>query len=244
MIGEAALWGLAAGSSLVIGAAIAFVLRPGHRAVGLMMAFGSGALISAIAYELVGDAFEAASGSGWVGAGLAVGALAFFAGSWEIERRGGGERKSSRAAHEASQHRAIVLGTVLDGIPEGIVLGIGLIGGGGGSVAVIGAVFMSNLPEAVAASGGLARGGMSRRRIYGMWIAIMLLTSLAAIVGYGLFDTASAELIAFTQAFAGGALLVMLADTMMPEAFKEGGRAAGLLTTLGFAVAFVLAQLG
>jgi ZIP family zinc transporter len=243
-VSEAALWGLVAGSSLLIGAVVSFKLQPGHRTIGLLMGFGSGALISAIAYELVGDAFEAAGGSGAVAGGVAAGALTFFLGDLAIERRGGGGRKSSRAPRDTSQNRAIVLGTVLDGIPEGIVLGVALIGGGGGSVAMIGAVFMSNLPEAIAATSGLAQGGMSRRRLYRMWTVIMLVTAASALVGYGLFDNASAELIAFTQAFAGGALLVMLADTMMPEAFKEGGRPVGLLTALGFAVAFALAQLG
>jgi zinc transporter, ZIP family len=228
----------------VIGAAITFALRPGHKAIGLLMGFGSGVLISAIAYELVGEAFETASGSGWVAAGLACGALAFYGGDVVIERRGGGRRKSSRATHEKAQHQAIVLGTVLDGVPEGIVLGIGLIGGGGGSVALIAAIFMSNLPEAVAATSGLERGGMARRSLYRMWSAVMLLTAIAAVLGFAVFDTASPEAVAFTQAFAGGALLTMLADTMMPEAFEEGGREVGLLTALGFAVAFALAQIG
>jgi ZIP family zinc transporter len=242
-VAEAALWGLLAGSSLVIGCVVSYTLRPGHRAIGLLMGFGSGVLISAVAYELVDDAFEASGGSAWVAGGLAAGALAFFAGDWAIDRRGGGERKRSRAVHEPSNQQAIVLGTVLDGVPEGIVLGLSLIGGGGGSVAMVAAVFMSNLPEAIAATSGLDRGGMRRGRMFGIWSVIMLVTAISSVAGFQLFDGASVEAVAFTQAFAGGALLTMLADTMMPAAFEEGGRAVGLLTVLGFAVAFALTQL-
>jgi ZIP family zinc transporter len=240
---EAAFWGLVAGSSLLVGAGLTFTLHPGHRAIGLLMGFGSGTLISAVSYELVGDAFNASDGSIAVAAGLAVGALAFFAGDWLIDRRGGEDRKRSRASHDADHHQAIVLGTILDGIPESIVLGIGLIGGGGGSIAVIAAIFMSNLPEASAATNGLERGGMPRSRLIALWLAITALTVASTLAGFALFDNASKETIAFTQAFAGGALLTMLADAMMPQAFEEGGPAAGLLTVLGFAVAFGLTQM-
>ena len=240
---EAALLGLLAGSSLLIGAALTFALRPGHRAIGLLMGFGSGTLISAVSYELVGDAFEASEGSIAVAIGLAAGAFAFYLGDLAIDRRGGETRKQSRAAHDAAQHRAIALGTVLDGIPEALVLGVGLIEGGSGSVAVIAAIFMSNLPEASAATSGLSRGGMATGRLFGMWTAITLMTVAATVAGFALFDGASRETIAFTQAFAGGALLTMLADAMMPEAFEQGGRAVGLLTVLGFAVAFGLTQM-
>jgi ZIP family zinc transporter len=243
-MGQAAAWGLVAGASLVIGAWATYALRPRSGAVGLLMGFGSGVLISAVAYELVLDAFEGSDGGGWVAAGLGAGAFAFYLGDLEIDRRGGENRKDSAAAHDVANQQAIVLGTVLDGIPEGIVLGMSLIGGGGGSVAVIAAVFLSNLPEAAAATSGLESGGMPRARVYRMWVGIALLTCLASVIGFALFDTASPSTVAFTQAFAGGALLTMLADTMMPEAFEKGGRAVGLLTALGFAVSFALTQLG
>jgi zinc transporter, ZIP family len=251
VIGEAALWGLVGGSSLVIGGAIGLRLGPGNeRAIGLLMGFGSGVLISAVAYELVEEAFKVSDGSGWVGIGLAAGALVYYAGDREIQARGGGRRKSAKATHHTESQEAIVLGTILDGIPEGIVLGMSLIAGGGASVAIIAAVFLSNLPEAIAATSGLRRGGRSGTTIIRMWVTIMLLTALSSVVGFAFFDEASGELIAFTQAFAGGALLTMLASTMMPEAFDDaggkggGGEVVGLLTVLGFAVAFGLTQLG
>jgi ZIP family zinc transporter len=243
-LAEAALWGFVAGSSLLLGALIALRLRPGRRVVGLLMAFGAGVLISAVAYDLVDEAFQVAHGSGAVGAGLAAGALAFYFGDSVIAARGGADRKHAEAEHAPEAHRAIVLGTVLDGIPEAIVIGLSLIGGGEVSAAVIAAVFMSNLPEAIGATRGLERSGFTPGRLYRMWGAITAITVIAAAAGYGLLDGASAELIAFIEAFAAGALLTMVSGTMLPEAVRGGGRETGLLTVLGFAVAFLLVQIG
>jgi ZIP family zinc transporter len=253
VVGEAALWGLLAGSSLLIGGVIGLRLGPGNeRAVGLLLGFGSGVLISAVAYELVEEAFKVSEGSAWTGVGLAVGALTYYTGDRLIQGHGRSahSRKSAGASHDVAAQEAIVLGTVLDGIPEGIVLGMSLIGGGGASIAIIAAVFLSNLPEAVGATSGLRRGGRSPKVITRMWVTIMLLTALASVVGFALFDDASGALVAFTQSFAGGALLTMVAGTMLPAAYhdaggkKMGGEIVGLMTVLGFAVAFGLTQLG
>jgi ZIP family zinc transporter len=237
------LWGLVAGSSLVIGGVIALRFRIPQTVLGMIMAFGAGVLISAVAYELVGEAFDTSAGSGGVALGLFAGAGAFFGGDFLIDRLGGRERKSSGGEQEAGSALAIVLGIVLDGIPESIVIGLGLLEGGGVSVAVITAVFLSNLPEAVAATTGLTRAGWTRVRILGLWSAVMTVCAFASLVGYAAFDTASPRTVAFVLAFAGGAILTMLADTMMPEAYKHGGKLIGLATTLGFALAFALTTL-
>lgn len=234
------LWGLVAGSSLVVGGVVALRVRIPQTALGLIMAFGAGVLISAVAYELVGEAFDTSPGSGAVALGLFAGAGAFFAGDFLIDRLGGQDRKSSGGEQAAGSSLAIVLGIVLDGIPESIVIGLGLLEGGGVSVAVIAAVFLSNLPEALAATTGLTRAGWPRTRILFLWTSVMTVCAFASLVGYAAFDTASPRTIAFVLAFAGGAILTMLADTMMPEAFKHGGKIVGLATTLGFAVAFAL----
>ena len=123
------------------------------------------------------------------------------------------------------------------------MIGLSLIGGGGVSVAVIAAVFLSNLPESIAATPGLEQTGMARAAIYRMWALIALAVTVSALAGFALFDTASHETVAFVEGFAGGALLVMLADTMMPEAYERANRAAGLFTVLGFALAFALTTL-
>jgi zinc transporter, ZIP family len=156
---------------------------------------------------------------------------------------GGEGRKSMVGRQAAGVALAIVLGIVLDGIPESFVVGINLLGGEGVSAAFIAAVFLSNLPESAAATSGLARAGWMPSRIYGLWAAVILVAGLAAAVGYGLLGDASDDVISFVLAFAAGAILTMLADTMMPEAFEKGGKAAGLLTTLGFAAAVLIGAL-
>jgi ZIP family zinc transporter len=237
------LWGLVGGSSLVLGGVVALRFDISQRLIGLIMAFGGGVLISAVAYELVGEAFNTSAGSGGIGLGLFAGAGVFFGGDYLIDRLGGGERKHSGGAQASGSPLAIVLGIVLDGIPESIVIGLSLLEGGGVSVAVIAAVFLSNLPESIAATTGLARAGWAAARITWLWTAVMIVCAFSSLIGYAAFDSASPRTVAFVLAFAGGAILTMLADTMMPEAFEHGGKLAGLATTFGFALAFVLTTL-
>lgn len=240
---DAFLLGLLAASSLVVGAVIATRREVPTRTLGLVLAFGSGILISSVAYELVAEAATTAAGEGGVGLGLGVGALAFFFGDLLIDRGGGAGRRPPGDEESASSSMAIILGTVLDGIPESIVLGVGLLSGTGASVAMVVAVFASNLPEAMASTAGLRRSGWSSARLLRMWSAITLMSATAAAVGYAAFDGASPSVIAFVLAFAAGAVLTMLADSMMPEAFAHGGPLAGVVTTLAFGTGFLLAEL-
>jgi zinc transporter, ZIP family len=244
-MGEALFWGLLAGSSLILGGAIGIWLPLPRELRGLIMGFGAGVLISAVAYELVDDAFEAADGFAFVALGLFAGAAVFFLGDLAIDRMGGEGRKRSEGPQAAAGGTAlaIVLGIVLDGVPESAVIGLTLLEGTGVSAAMIAAVFLSNLPEAIAATTGLARSGWSRGRIFGLWALVTLVSGLSALLGYVLFDGASPRAFAFVLAFAGGAILTMLADTMMPEAFERGGKWTGLATTFGFAVAFAITAL-
>ncbi|MET3976518.1 MULTISPECIES: ZIP family metal transporter [unclassified Cellulosimicrobium] len=243
-------WGLVGASSLLLGAALVFWRPPGQRLVGLVMAFGSGVLISAVAYDLVEDASTRASGLVLL-AGLAGGALTFFVGDRIIDRMGGeGRKRSTGVQKEAVQAAggtggaAIALGTVLDGIPESVVLGATLIGGGGVSVAMLAAVFVSNLPEAMSATAGLLKAGTKPSRLWVLWGSTTLVSALAAGIGYLALDGASPAVVAVTQAFAAGALLTMLVDTMIPEATEFGGPVTGLVTVLGFATAFGLSSIG
>jgi ZIP family zinc transporter len=236
------LWGGVAASSLVLGGLIALRFRIGERLLGLVLGFGAGVLISAVAYELVEEAF-AASDSAWVAAGLFAGALVFFGGDELIDRLGGAQRKSMGGEQEQGTALAIVLGIVLDGIPESVVIGLSLLAGESVSVAMLVAVFLSNLPEAVGATSGLAVAGWRKAHVMGLWVLVTFASALASLAGYAFLGDASANSIAFVLAFAGGAILTMLAETMMPEAFERGGNAVGLATTLGFAVAFTVSVL-
>jgi ZIP family zinc transporter len=239
-MGEALAWGLLAGSSLVLGGAIGVRFGLSRRALGLVMAFGAGVLISAVAYELVLEAGDAALGTGAVGAGFVAGALVFFGGDALIDARTGPGRKSAKVQTEGGSPLSLTLGIVLDGVPESFVIGLSLVEGGAVSAAVIVAVFLSNLPEALAATTGLQARGWAPGRIMALWAGIMGLVGLSSLVGFVLLDGASDGAVAFVLAFAGGAILTMLADTMMPEAYEHGGKLVGLLTALGFAVAFFI----
>lgn len=238
--GAAFAWGGIGGSALLVGAATATVVTIPRRVTGLVMAFGAGVLLSAVAYDLVEEASQTSGRVGVVAAGLMAGAVVFFVGDLLIDRMGGEHRKASSGAQAAGSGLAIVLGAVLDGIPESAVLGLGLLEGDGVSVAFVAAVFLSNLPEGLAASTGLLAAGWTRGRVLGLWGAVVLVSALAALAGYAAFDGASGSLIAFVLAFAGGAITCMLADTMMPEAFADEGRLVGLVTAAGFALAFAL----
>jgi ZIP family zinc transporter len=235
---EAALWGFVTAGSLLLGAAIAVVARPGNRVVGLTIAFGSGALIAAVAYELVLEAFE--TSFGFAATGFALGAIAFYTGDWLIDRRGGHGRKKMSGPPLAGVASAIVLGTVLDGIPESFVLGASLQTDGTVPTAVAVGVFVSNVPESLSATAGLLGTGWSRGRLFAMWGAVVAASVVSSILGWVTLDAMPGGGGAFALAFAGGALLVMLTDTLMPEAFELGGREAGLFVALGFALGFAL----
>ena len=236
-------WGFVAASSLIVGGAIVLRYHVRERALGMVMAFGSGVLISAVAFELVDEAFTTGGGTGRVALGLFAGSIVFFAGDALVDRMGGAKRKHSGGGQADGSGPAIVLGIVLDGIPESIVLGLSIVTGGSVSAAFLVAVTLSNLPEAIAATSGLSRSGWSGRSILGLWTLVSVVSGLAALLGFTAFDSASNGTIAFVLAFAGGAILTMLADTMMPEAFEHGGRLVGLVTTLGFALAFGISAL-
>lgn len=231
-------WGAFAGSSLLIGALIALWFRMSLRWIGLIMAFGSGVLISAVAFDLIEESFELAGGGGRVVLGLFAGCVVFFVGDELIARMGGAERKKPTGAAESSSGLGIVLGAVLDGVPESMVIGLTLIEGGAIGVAYITAVFLSNLPEGISATRGLTDSGWSRGRVLGLWAIVVTVAALASLAGYTLLEGASDDTVAFVQTFAGGAILTMLATTMMPEAFEHGGNRVGIATTLGFATAY------
>jgi zinc transporter, ZIP family len=235
-----------------LGGLLALNLRISQRVLGFIMAFGAGVLISAVAYELVQQQAVGISGGAATALGLFSGALVFFAGDLLIDRFGGNERKTSAGARarksvsdpvqRTGAALAITLGIILDGVPESAVLGLTLLEGSVG-FAMLAAVFLSNLPEAIAATSGLSDSGWSNARILGLWVAVAVVSGLAALAGYGIFGDAQPGAISFVLAFAGGAILTMLADTMMPEAFEHGRMLVGLFTTLGFALAFALSAL-
>ena len=233
-------WGTLAASSLVIGAIFALRFKISLRAIGLIMGFGAGVLISALSFDLIQEAVDKSSGHGWVAFGVFAGCGVFFGGDQLIGRLGGGDRKDATGEQEGDSPLAIVLGTVLDGIPESMVIGLTIFEGGAVGAAYLAAVFISNLPESISSTSGLVTSGWKKSRILWMWIAIAVISGVASLLGYALFQDSSPDTVAFVLAFAAGAILTMLAQTMMPEAYEHGGKLVGVMTTLGFAVAFTI----
>lgn len=240
---EAAFWGLVGGGALIVGALAGLLLPVSRRAIGLVMAFGSGVLIAALSFELADDAFELGGGD-VLALGLAAGALTFYVGDLLIDSAGGAPRSRPDGAQSDGVAMAMVLGAVLDGIPESVAIGVSLVGGEGVGAAIVVAVFLSNVPEGMAAAVGLKKAGRSAGYVLGLWAIVAVVSAAASAIGFGLLGDASGDTLGFVKAFAAGAILTMLSDTMIPEAYKSGGRLVGVVSTLGFALAFLVSQAG
>jgi zinc transporter, ZIP family len=237
-------WGALAASSLVIGALLGLQRPWPERAIGVVLAFGAGALISAVSFDLAEEGVALGGGDS-VALGLALGATTYYLADRVVERAGQPQPTGSSAAQatEANGGTALALGAFLDGIPEQMVLGIGLVAGDGVSIGLLAAIFISNLPEAVGSATEMRAAGRSRAAILRLWIIVALICTLATVVGYAIADGASGDLQATINGFAAGALLVMLIDSMIPDASRQAGKVAGLVTVFGFAVATGLSGL-
>lgn len=247
---RAGFWGFVAGAALVLGAAVAWFVRVPVRFIAAIMAFGSGVLISALAFDLMDEAFKRGGFDSTAG-GFLGGSIVYTAANWVLARRGARHRK--RSGHrrqqpseqdQAGSGLAIAVGALLDGIPESIVIGLSLLKGGAVSAVAVIAIFLSNIPEGLSSAAGMKKAGRPAGYVFGVWCAIALISGIAALIGYSLFGKFSDDVVAATTATAAGAILSMLADTMIPEAFEEAHDFAGLITVAGFLCAFVLTKLG
>jgi ZIP family zinc transporter len=218
-------WGALAASSLVLGALLGLAREWPRELVGLVLAFGAGALISAVSFDLAQEGAKIGD-PGVVAVGLAVGALTYYV--------------LNRVVGRGEAGTSLALGAFLDGIPEQTVLGIGLAAGEGVSVGLLVAIFVSNLPEAIGSATDMRAAGKPPAQIRRLWLAVAVICAAATVAGYAIADTVSGNANAFVDGFAAGALLVMLIDQMIPEAVRKGGDVSGLVTVLGFAVAVAL----
>lgn len=243
---QAGLWGLVSGSALVVGALAGYFLTIPKRVVASIMAFGSGVLISALSFELMDEAYQM-GGFDSTAIGFLSGASTFTLVNWFLSHKGGKHRKRS-GDQQAAEHKqsgsgmALAAGALLDGIPESIVIGISLIKGGSVSLVAVIAIFLSNVPEGLSSAAGMKKAKHSATYIFSLWGGIAFLSGIASLLGYSVFSQYSNEVNAATTAVAAGAILAMLSDTMMPEAFEEAHEFTGLITVAGFLAAFYLSK--
>jgi zinc transporter, ZIP family len=240
---EAGLWGLLGGTALVLGALVAWFVRVSQEVVAAVMAFGAGVLISAVAFDLIQEA-AASGGLPATATGFLGGALVYVAANAALARHGARHRKRSgkqpSEQEQAGSGRAIAVGALIDGIPESVALGIGLLGGGSVSVSMLAAVFISNVPEGLSSAAGMKANDRSARYVFGVWGGIAVASGLSALLGYAALGDASPQVVAVITAVAAGAILTMIADTMIPEAYASTHDWTGLITTMGFLTAFAI----
>lgn len=245
---QAGVWGFVAGAALLLGAGVAYFVHVPQRLIAGVMAFGSGVLISALSFELMDEAYRK-GGFDSTAIGFLGGALVYTLANWVLARHGARHRKRSGGRQPSEQDdsgsgAAIAVGALLDGIPESIVIGLSMLKGGTVSTVAVIAIFLSNIPEGLSSAAGMKKAGRSATYIFGVWGAIALASGIASVVGYTAFQGFSADVVAATTAIAAGAILSMLVDTMIPEAFEEAHDFAGLITVAGFLAAFVLSKMG
>jgi len=247
---EAFLWGLVVGSGLLVGAAISYYFNLSHRLLAAVMGFGGGVLISVLAFELIDEAYTHGGLTSSV-TGFLAGAVLFSTANWVLSNRGAKHRKRCSVCivnlgeHKAEGNElAIAIGSIIDDIPEAIIVGIALAGGVTIGKAVLIGFFLANIPEGLASASGMKKSGRSAQYIFGVWGGITVLTGLAGIVGYSVFGSLPAPIIAFITALAAGGILSMVAETMIPEAFEEAQSFIGLITSAGFLAFFLLMKTG
>lgn len=242
----AGLWGLIAGSALLIGALFAYFIKIPQRVIAAVMAFGAGVLLSAISLELMEESFTLGGYYNMV-IGFIAGAAIFTLINIYLSRKGARHRKRSgyqlKSSSDDSNSLSIAVGSVIDGIPESIAIGLTIITGGAVSIATVVAIFISNIPEGLSSTAGLKKANWGLKSILLLWIVITVSSGVASLIGYTIFSQFPNSVISFTLAIAAGGILAMLIDTMIPEAFSETHDLAGIITVFGFIVSFILSKI-
>jgi zinc transporter, ZIP family len=244
----AGIWGFVAGSALILGAFFGYFFKIPQRWVASIMAFGAGVLMSAVSFELLDEAY-ALGGPPHLVAGFILGATIFTLTNIYLSRKGAKHRKRSvkpgnnQNYDEDNNALAIAAGSVIDGVPESIAIGLTMIGGGVVSTATVVAIFLSNIPEGLSSSAGMRKEGWKPIKVFSLWLIIAIVSSISSLLGFSIFSQLPVEVTAVTLAVAAGGILAMLVDTMIPEAFSETHNLAGMVTVIGFSISFILSKL-
>jgi zinc transporter, ZIP family len=241
----AGIWGFIAGSALLLGAFFGYFFKLPQRLVASIMAFGAGVLMSAVSFELLDEAY-ALGGPTHLVAGFLIGATIFTLANIYLARKGAKHRKRSVKPGNNdvdNSAMAIAAGSVIDGVPESIAIGLTMIGGGAVSTATLVAIFLSNIPEGLSSSAGMKKEGWKPVKVFSLWFIIAVITSISSLIGFSVFSHLPVEATAVTLSIAAGGILAMLVDTMIPEAFSETHNLAGMVTVIGFAISFILSKL-
>jgi zinc transporter, ZIP family len=240
----AIIYSFLAGFSLILGVIIGTIFKIKQKAIAAIMAFGSGVLICALTFGLMEEAFKH-GGFDAIIIGFLVGGVVFIGGDFLVHRYGGRNHKKNKHFKTVrdTNGKAIVLGAALDGIPESIALGLSLLEKNGIGLLMLAAIFLSNLPESISSVDDLRKEGISTKQIYFSWSIVSVGSMVAAILSFFFLKNIDLNTRGIIESFASGAILAMLADSMMPEAYEEGGYLIGLLTMLGFLTAFILSKL-
>lgn len=240
---QAAMWGAIAGSSLLIGAILGIFKNIPNKVSAYVMAFGTGVLIGAATFELLTEAVKE-GGIVYPSLGFLAGSTVFILAESIIMKKGGHERKRSKTSPHGHSGMAIFIGTIIDAIPESVIIGVSLLEHHSVSWLIIIAIFISNFPEGLSSSIGLKKDGYSKKKIFLLWSVVMVLASLSSLLGYILIDPTSTWLVTTIGAFAAGGIITMVSSTMLPEAFEEGGPIVGFISASGLLCSLILTYFG
>jgi zinc transporter, ZIP family len=248
---QSLLWGFIASIPLLLGSLLASFVRLPKSIIATIMAFGSGVLIAALAFSLIEEAFSLSQSIPSVITGFALGGLSYTIANYILNKKSKGQIRRRKRSHgdmagggrEASG-LSLLVGSVMDNIPENMALGISLVTGGTVNIVLIAAIFISNFPEGLASTEGMKINGKSIKYIISIWSVAIIIGTLSTAIGFSLLSKMNSYVISIAISYAAGAILVMLAESMIPEAYEEGGMKIGIATMIGFVVAFILGKLG
>ncbi|MDQ3873357.1 MAG: ZIP family zinc transporter [Thermoproteota archaeon] len=246
---DSLLWGFVASIPLIAGAVLASFINLKKPIIASIMAFGAGVLVAALTFSLIEEAYNLVNDIVPVVLGFALGGLSYSVVNHILNNKSGTKnRKRSHGENAGGGNDAsgiaLMIGSLMDNIPENMALGISIVAGGTVNVVLIAAIFISNFPEGLASSQGMKSNGKSTKQILLLWAVVVAIGTVASAIGFSVLANVNKDIVAIALSYASGAILVMLAESMIPEAFEEGGSKIGLATMAGFAVAFVLGRLG